>query len=242
MRRWPLFVLMGTALSASALFAKPAKNLSDIERMRDAAGTRARFDRLETAVAQANLIFASTVGVVAQPFAIEAQRLPGGEWSVRERMGVLDQSWTGPGLAFPAAEPTEASRARERFFFLLAPDHLARGVPEAPYLGLGHFQGRLCRRLEVKSPAGEGAWTVFLDTDTHRLRGLRTADGGAWLFEDEQMFQNQFELPTRWSRFSAAGKRMEVVQITALAFNVFLTNFKDAPAEPPVAPGRGEKR
>jgi hypothetical protein len=242
MRRWPLFALMGTALSASALFAKPAKNVSDIERMRDAAGTRARFDRLETAVAQANLIFASTAGVVTQPFAIEARRLPDGAWAVRERMGVLDQSWTGPGLVFPTAEPTEESRARERFFFMLAPDHLARGVNDAAYLGLGHLQGRLCRRFEVKASAGEGAWTVFVDTDTHRLRGLRAADGNAWLFEDEELFQNQFELPTRWSRFSPEGKRMEIVQITALAFNVFLTDFKEAPAEPPVAPGLGEKR
>jgi hypothetical protein len=126
---------------------------------------------------------------------------------------------------------------------MLAPDHLARGVEAAAYLGLGHFQGRLCRRFEVKAPAGEGAWTVFVDTDTHRLRGLRAADGDAWLFEDEELFQNQFELPTRWSRlFPRRQADGDCAQITALAFNVFLTDFKEAPAEPPVAPGLGEKR
>lgn len=242
MRMTTAFVL-GALLAASALSAKPPTDGSELARSRDVAGTRARFDRLETLAAQAQWVYASTAGVVRQPFAIEARRLPSGDWSVHERMGLLDQTWSGPGLFYRSAAFTELDRARERFFLLLAPDHLARGVADAPYVGLGHLQGRLCRRLEIKSPSTEGAWTVFLDTDTHRLRGVRAADGDVWLLEDEELFQNQFSLATRWTRFSPEGERMEIIQLMALAFNVFLTDFKGAaPAEPLAAPVPGEKR
>jgi len=243
MNRLAAFLLVGVSLTAAPLSAKTAKGDSDIARARDAAGAGARFDRLETVAAQANLVYASTAGVVHQPFAIEARRLPSGEWSVHERMGDRDALWSAPGMFYRPSAMNETDRARERFFLLLAPDHLARAVAGAPYVGLGHFQGRLCRRLEIKNPSVAESWTVYLDTDTHRLRGLRAAGGEAWLLEEEELFQNQFSLATRWIRFSPEGEKMEIVQLMALAFNVFLTDFKGAaPAEPLAAPISGDKR
>lgn len=243
MNRFPALFWAVLALTAASLSAKTVKDDSDILRARDAAGIAARFDRLETVAAQANMVYASTAGVVHQPFAIEARRLPSGEWSVHERMGDQDARWSAPGMFYRTPALSETDRARERFFLLLAPDHLARSAAEAPYVGLGHFQDRLCRRLEVKNPAAAESWTVYVDTDTHRLRGLRAASGDAWLLEDEELFQNQFSLATRWTRYSPQGERMEIVQLMALAFNVYLTDFKgEAPAEPLAAPIPGDKR
>lgn len=243
MKRLAVFLLAGAALSAGSLSAKTVKDDSEILRARDVAGAGVRFDRLETIAAQANLVYASSAGVVHQPFAVEARRSPSGDWAVHERMGDRDSVWSAPGMFYRPAAMNETDRARERFFLLLAPDHLARAAAEAPYAGLGYFQGRLCRRIEIKSSTEETPWTVYLDTDTHRLRGLRAAGGDAWLMEEEELFQNQFSLATRWTRFSPAGERMEIVQLMALAFNVFLTDFKGASlVEPLAVPVPGDKR
>jgi hypothetical protein len=241
MRQKTLLALACALMCQAALRAKPAP-VSDLERVREAAGTRPRFDRLETVVAQADLIFASTAGVVSQPFALEARRVSPRDWSVHERLGPADRHWTAPGLVFRSAAPSEEERARERFFLLLAPDHLARGAEAATPLGLGYFQGRLCRRIEVPPPAGGDPWTVYVDSDTHRLRGVATPRGDAWLLENDELFQNQFALATRWTRYSPEGERMEIVRVTGLAFNVFLTDFKSAAAEPPAALDLGDQR
>jgi hypothetical protein len=66
MRQKTLLALACALMCQAALRAKPAP-VSDLERVREAAGTRARFDRLETAVAQANLIFASTAAWSPSP-------------------------------------------------------------------------------------------------------------------------------------------------------------------------------
>lgn len=205
----------------------------------DAAGGVAKFGRIETIQGRFLLVRPSTAGVVNSAVDFAARRVSGG-WRVSEKtLGESARTWTATApfdLGDASLDPDGRS-ARERFYLLLAPFHLAQCRLPARYMGMGFLQSRLQRRLSFGPVAGAPeAWTLYVDTSPAFLRGMNAlAASGTWLFEGEEMFQNQFFLPTRWTRYSAEGKRLEVVRVGDLVFNALLS--PDFSMEPVPAPG-----
>lgn len=228
-----LFLLAGPAA------AKDKVEPDYLTRALDTAGGTAKFDRIETLQGRFLLVRPSTAGIVNSAVDFAARRVPEG-WRVTEKSpGESVRTWTAtaPFDLGDASDDAERRSARERFYLLLAPYHLGQFRLPARYLGMGFLQSRLQRRLAL-GPAAEAteAWTLYVDTSTAFLRGMNALSApGTWLFEGEEMFQNQFFLPTRWTRYSAEGKRLEVVRVADLVFNALLS--PDLSMEPVPAVG-----
>lgn len=238
----------GLVLFAGIAAGAKEKNEPDfLAKALETAGGTPKFDRIETLQGRFFLVRPSTSGIVNIAVDFAARRTPEG-WRVAEKIpGAAARVWTASApfdLGDPAGDPDFRS-ARERFFLLLAPYQLEQFRLPARYLGMGFLQNRLQRRLALGPAAGAAEpWTIYVDTAPAFLRGMDArAAPGTWLFEGEEMFQNQFFLPTRWTRYSAEGKRLEVVRVGDLVFNALLNPDLTIAPDPAVggaAPKQGE--
>lgn len=239
----PSLTVCGLVLGALAapLSAKERPTPDYLTQSLDAAGGAARFDRIETLRGTFRLVQPTTAGVVNSAVEFEAARGSGG-WRVRERFGGSERVWTTTAPCDVAFAPVDERAARERFFLLLCSYHLNRAAAKSEYRGMGYLEGRLSRRLSVSIPGTEALWNVFVDTATSVLRGIgRAGSTDVWLFENEDLFQSQFILPTRWTRYSTEGRRMEIARLTDFLVNALLSPdfIVDAPSSTSSAP-RGE--
>lgn len=218
-------------------WAKAPAYLADA--LKDAGGV-VRFERLETVDWVFQLVVPSTSGVQSWE-GRQRLRREGGGWWVREDLVTPQGTITVRRAVATTVDingtPVDGDvrdrwlkGTERRAFFRLAPLVFSADIASDHYLGAGYFQTRLVRRLALDLKPGTG-WpiagpvTLLLDHDGSRFRGVSWGDGDgaeSLLVDGHELNQNLLNLPRRWTRFNAEGKRMEILETEVLLFNVFV--------------------
>ncbi|MBL0058339.1 MAG: hypothetical protein IPP35_04370 [Elusimicrobia bacterium] len=228
---WPLAAVL-------LLAAKTPDYFNDC--LKDAGGG-VRYDRVETVDWSFSMARPSPGGVVTWR-GRQRLRRAGNGFQIREDLETPEGRWTvwtgsapfvlkdGIPVSDPATRDARVSDARLRVFWLMAPFTLSASSSGSRYLGSAYFQTRLVRRIELDLKPDQGIpvdapVVLLLDTDVPRLRGVRFGanDGaGSFLLEDHELRQNLLNTAAQWTRFNAAGQRMEVLRANAVVYNSYL--------------------
>lgn len=239
-------------VSLLALALLSAKKVDYVQNCLKEAGGTAHFDRVETVDWSFAVARPSEKGVVTWRGRQRMKRV-GSEFTIREDLDTPKGYWTiwvgaitaaqnnGVPVTDPAVVDALAADTRGRSFWVLAPFSFLDAASVGDYLGSAYFQSQLLRRVKIDlrknvfSPI-PGPLVLQLDPETSRLRGVAwgSGEGGECLLEEQEMRQNLLSTPGLWTRFNAAGKRMEVVRVNGIIFNSFIDDrFFTASADAP---------
>ncbi len=240
---WPLVAILLLAAKTPDYFKDCLKD----------AGGAAHFGRVETVDWSFSLARPSPAGVVTWRGRQRLRRV-GNDFQVREDLETPEGRWTvymgsapsvqkdGIPVSDPAARDARVADAHQRIFWFMAPFTLSDSSSGSRYLGSAYFQTRLVRRVELDlKPNGEipiaAPVVLLLDTDVPRLRGVLFGAGessGSFLLEDHEFRQNLLNTAAQWTRFNAAGKRVEVLRANAVVYNSYLDDavFAASPQDP----------